>query len=108
MEIFTTLNQCFNKLGGCGWAELSPLFSELLKNLLIIGIVIAVSMIMYAGYILVKGQGNPDSISKVKTMFLNILIGITLLVGSFYIVKFLLDSIGVEDQYRTVLPKDAK
>ncbi|MBC7981779.1 hypothetical protein H7X65_01745, partial [Candidatus Parcubacteria bacterium] len=60
MQLFSNLSACFaDKLkGGCGWKELGPIVNELLSNILMLGIFIAVLMIMYAGYILVRKQGS--------------------------------------------------
>lgn len=102
MQLFESLNKCFeNKTGGgCGWKEIGPIVNELLSNLLLLGIFIAIIMISYAGVVLVKGQGNPDSRTKAKNIFMGIVIGLILLVGSYYIVEFALNTLGVEEEYR--------
>lgn len=107
MQLFESLNECFgngdlsSKLkGGCGWKELSGILNELLQNLIMLGIFIAIIMILYAGYVLVKGQGSPDSRSKAKKIFMGIVIGLILLVGSYYIVEFILDTLGTDKAYR--------
>lgn len=104
MQLFPSLDKCFGaagiKTGGCGWKELSPIVNELLHNLLLLGVFIAIGMIMYAGFVLVRGQGSADSRSKVRKIFIGIVIGMVLLVGSYYIVKFILDTLGVTDEYR--------
>lgn len=102
MELFPSLSACFGKqhYGGCGWAELGPIINQLLSNILMLGLFIAVLMIFYAGYILVNGQGSAESRSRVKKIFIGIVIGIILLVGSYYIVEFVLDTLGVKNDYR--------
>ncbi|MBC7766579.1 hypothetical protein H7Y21_01110 [Arenimonas sp.] len=107
MEFFPSLSQCFSKTdaagninGGCGWAELGPIMNQLLSNILKLGLFIAVLMIFYAGYILVNGQGSAESRSRVKKIFIGIVIGIILLVGSYYIVEFVLDTLNVSKEYR--------
>lgn len=112
MQLFESLSVCFgngttNKLsGGCGWKELGPIINELLKNIILLGIFIATLMIFYAGFILVKGEGSPDSRSRAKSIFLNIIIGMVLLVGAYYIVEFILDTLGVNPELRqNSLPK---
>jgi hypothetical protein len=107
MQLFDSLSVCFGNgstasplEGGCGWKQLGPIVNELLQNIILLGFFIATLMIFYAGYILVKGQGSPDSRSRAKKIFLNLVIGITLLVGAYYIVEFILDSIGLNDIYR--------
>jgi hypothetical protein len=107
MQLFESLSICFENTatpdltkGGCGWKELAPIVNELLQNIILLGIFIATMMIFYAGYVLVKGQGSPGSISSAKKIFLNIVIGLILLVGAYYIVEFILNSIGLNDIYR--------
>ena len=106
MQLFTNLSACMgNDLkskfkGGCGWKELGPIINELLSNILMLGLFIAVLMIFYAGYILVNGQGSADSRSRVKKIFMGIVIGLILLVGAYYIVEFVLDTLGVSGVYR--------
>ena len=118
MQLFESLNNCFGGgttqatktaamlKGGCDWSDIGPIINELLKNLLLVGIFIAMIMISYAGYVLVKGHGSPDSRTKAKNIFLGIVIGLILLVGSYYIVEFVLDTLNISDEYRKVsLPK---
>lgn len=111
MQLFESLNQCFGNgsgndaakdalKGGCGWKEVGPIINELLSNLLMLGIFIAIIMIMYAGYVLVQGQGSPDSRGKARKIFIGIVIGIILLVGSYYIVEFILNTLDVNEIYR--------
>jgi len=102
MQLFSSLSACFaDKLGGgCGWKELGPIVDELLKNVMLLGVFIGVLMIMYAGYILVQGQGSAESRSRVKKIFINIVIGMVLLVGAYYIVEFVLDTLNVGAEYR--------
>ncbi len=113
MQLFDSLSVCFEKTdasgkinGGCGWKELGPIINELLQNIILLGVFIATLMIFYAGFVLVKGEGSPQSRSRVKSIFLNIVIGMILLIGAYYIVEFVLDSLGVNAEFRQdSLPK---
>ncbi len=108
MQFFNSLSACFGKenYGGCGWAELGPIVNELLKNIMMLGIFIGVLMIMYAGTVLVRGQGSPASRTQARNIFINIVIGMILLVGSYYIVEFILDTLGTSPELRKdSLPK---
>ncbi len=113
MQLFESLSVCFGNgekadpyLGGCGWKELGPIINELLQNIILLGVFIATIMIFYAGLVLVKGEGSPQSRSRAKSIFLNIVIGMILLIGAYYIVEFALDSLGVNAEFRQdSLPK---
>lgn len=106
MQLFESLSICFGTdiatrlKGGCGWKELSPIVTELLQNIILLGIFIATLMIFYAGFILVQGQGSDTARSKAKKIFWGILIGMILLVGAYYIVEFILDTLNVSDELR--------
>jgi hypothetical protein len=112
MQLFEQLSVCFGTAsttpdvakaamlkGGCTWKELGPIVNELLSNILLLGGFIAVVMILYAGVILVQGQGSPNSRSRAKKIFINIVIGMILLVGSYYIVEFILDTLNVNKEF---------
>jgi hypothetical protein len=110
MQLFEQLTICFGKAstteaargallkGGCTWKEAGPIINELLSNILLLGVFIAIVMIMYAGFVLIQGQGSPDSRTRVRKIFINIVIGIILLVGSYYIVEFILNTLGVNKE----------
>ncbi len=106
MQLFENLSACFGNSmetrlkGGCGWQELSPIVNDLLKNILLLGVTIAILMIMYAGYILAKGQGSQDARTKARNIFMGIVIGLFLLTGAYYIVEFVLDTLQVDTEYR--------
>lgn len=110
MQLFPSLSACFgseNKSGplaanqgGCGWAELGPIINELLKNVMLLGVFIATIMIFYAGYVLVSKQGSAEARTQVRKIFIGIVIGMILLVGAYYIVEFILDTLNVSDEYR--------
>lgn len=112
MQLFESLSICFGTdtatrlKGGCGWKELGPIVNELLQNIILLGVFIATLMIFYAGFVLVKGEGSPDSRSRVKKIFWGIVIGMVLLIGAYYIVEFALDTLGVNAEFRQdSLPK---
>jgi K+-transporting ATPase A subunit len=107
MELFSSLSTCFGSDGkanptqvGCGWAELGPIVNQLLSNMVLLGFFIAVLMIFYAGYILVTKQGSADARTQVRKIFIGVVIGMILLVGAYYIVEFVLDTLGVSPDFR--------
>ncbi|MES2985541.1 MAG: hypothetical protein V4686_00240 [Patescibacteria group bacterium] len=94
--------QCFGEQAGCGWKELEPLVTGILKNLLIIGMFIAAVMISYTGWILFKGMGDPSARSKARAKLINIVIGLIILFGAYFIVDLVLTQLGVKGDYRKI------
>lgn len=116
MQLFDQLSICFGNTdatstlssttarailtkGGCGWKEIGPIINQLLSNILLLGYFIAAIMTAYAGFILVKGQGSPDARNRARSIFINIVIGFVLLVGAYYIVEFILNTLGVNKEF---------
>ena len=104
-QVFNNFKECFgNATGGCGWKEVSYIFNDILKVLIYIGITAAALMISYAGWILLKGQGSPAARSKAKNIFLDIVIGLVLLFGAYYIVDLILVRVGFTDRAGIIQP----
>ena len=94
-------NGCFsNQTGGCGWAEVSFLFNDILGALIVVGLFVAACMVGYAGYQLIKGRGEPAARIKARKTFKNIVVGLILLFGAYYIVDLFLTQIGVAPEFR--------
>jgi hypothetical protein len=92
---------CFSSPRGCGWTDIEPFIEGLLKNLILIGMFVAVCMVSYAGFILLKGYGDPAARSKAKHIFMSIIVGLIILFGAYFIVDLVLDRIvGVNSEIR--------
>ncbi len=91
---------CFNSQEGCGWNEVSFIFNDILKALIVVGLFVAACMVAYAGFTLLKGQGDPAARVKARKIFKNIVIGLILLFGAYFIVDLFLTQLGVAPQFR--------
>jgi hypothetical protein len=92
--------QCFSSAAGCGWPDIEPLVTGLLKNLIIIGMFVAAFMVSYAGFTLFKGMGEPAARSKARKILISVVIGATILFGAYYIVDLIMTKLGVVDPIR--------
>ena len=99
-NFFKSLEACFGSNKGCGWAELQPFVNSILKNLLIIGMFVAAVMVSYTGWILFRGFGDPSARSKARAKLINIVIGLIVLFGAYFIVDLVLDSLSVKTEFR--------
>lgn len=93
-------NGCFNKQEGCGWNEVSFIFNDILKSLIYIGVFAAACMVAYAGFTLIKGYGDPAAVKKARKIFKNIVLGMILLLGAYFIVDLFLTQLGVAPEFR--------
>lgn len=104
-SFFSNLKACFNNnTGGCGWNEISFIFNDILKALFVIGLFVAAVMVSYAGWLLLSQQGNPASRARAKKIFIDIVIGLVLLFGAYYIVDLILAKVGFTDRGGFVQP----
>ena len=53
---------------------------------------LALLMMIYAGYIYMTSQGNPESVGKAKDIVIGVITGIVLL----FLIKVIMDQIGVQ------------
>lgn len=93
-------NGCFNKQEGCGWNELTFIFNDILKSLIVVGLFAAACMVAYAGFTLLKGQGDPGAQKKARKIFKNIVLGLILLFGAYFVVDLFLTQLGVAPEFR--------
>ncbi len=54
--------------------------------------IVAVIIIMYAGFVWMTSNGNPDKINKAKKMLLGAVIGLIIIISAFSIVAFIINS----------------
>jgi hypothetical protein len=70
---------------GHGIDDLPKLIAAILDIVLVIGIPIITLAIIYAGFLFVQAQGNPEAIKKAKATLLYTIIGAALLLGAWVI-----------------------
>jgi ethanolamine transporter EutH len=97
---FKNLEVCFNSTAGCGWRELAPFINGILKNLVVIGLLAAACMISYAGFILLQGLGDANARSRARSIFINVVIGLIILYGAYFIVDLILTKMFVNPSFR--------
>lgn len=65
-----------------------PSFIEAILNIvLVVGVPLVTLAIIYTGFLFVQAQGNAEKLSEAKKAFVYVIIGATLLLGSFVIAK---------------------
>ncbi len=78
-------NKIANPLGTTGPQNLPDFIKAIIQIVLVVGIPILVLAIIYSGFLFVKAQGNPESLTKAKNSLLYTVIGGALLLGAFVI-----------------------
>lgn len=101
-NFFKSLQACFNSNYGCGWREIEPLVTGILKNLILIGLFCAAIMVSYTGWILFRGMGDAGARSKARAKMINIVIGVIILLSAYFIVDLILNQLGVTSEFRQI------
>ncbi|MBI4090261.1 MAG: hypothetical protein HY421_02550, partial [Candidatus Kerfeldbacteria bacterium] len=73
---------------GLGTADLKSIVFNIIRWLLGVLALVAVSFIGYGGFIWLTAAGNPDRIQKAKRIILNAIIGLVIVILAFAIVSF--------------------
>lgn len=81
----------------CKFSDMLALVNSLIKYILFLAVPIAAIMFVYAGILLVFSGGDPGAKTKAKSIFLNALIGLALVVGAVLIVTTILSIVGYKD-----------
>lgn len=74
-----------NPLGSSGPQDIPDFIKAVVKIVLVVGIPLLALAIIYAGFLFVKAQGNPEELTKAKNALLYAVIGGALLLGAFVI-----------------------
>ncbi len=80
LQVNTTIN---NPLGKGHLATIPAFIEAILKIVTDIGIPIVTLAIIYSGFLFVQAQGDPEKLKKAKQTLFYVLIGATLLLGSY-------------------------
>jgi|GEM_PF-7083687 len=88
----------------CGIGAFAQQLKNIIKFLTIIIIPIAFCMIGYAGFIILTSGGNSERLTKGKGMIKIALTGVLILLGSYLLIQFIFNALGVPDQIGGNLP----
>lgn len=102
-KFFDSLKGCFASNSGCGWKQLEPLVTAILKNLLLVGMFVAAAMVSYAGFVLFKGFGDAAARSKARHIFMSVIVGLIILFGAYFIVDTILTNLLVDKGGGTII-----
>jgi len=76
-----------------GITSITGFVSVLLGYVVRIGAVVAVFAFIYSGYLFVKARGNPKELETAKTVFINTVIGVAVLLGAQLIATIIVGTI---------------
>lgn len=100
-SMFTVPFKCQQK--ECGWPELIMLANEIIKFAVYIACVGATITFAWAGFKMLMNAGSSGEIEKAKKMMWTAIIGIVITLSAWLIVKFILDNLGVDPSFRTLV-----
>lgn len=80
---------------GCGYCDLMELAKKVIEFLVFLAIVIAILMIIYAGFLYVTGFGNASQISKAHSTLKVAIIGLILVLASYLIIELIVGALSV-------------
>lgn len=84
----------------CNWDAAIGFANSLLTYLIGIGILLAAIIIAWAGINILLAQGNPGKIADAKKMMWNVVVGLTVMILAFTIIKVILTTLGVSSEFR--------
>ncbi len=76
--------------GGCGWDDLVQLAKNSINFLIWIAIPISALMFAWAGFLYISAGGSQDKIKQAHSLFLNVGIGLVIVLGAWLIVSLIL------------------
>lgn len=84
----------------CDWKAVINFANNLLTYLIGLGVLLAAIIIAWAGIQILLAQGNPGKISDAKKMMWNVVVGLTIMILAFTIIKVILTTLGVREDFR--------
>jgi hypothetical protein len=84
----------------CTWGSVVTFANTLLNFLIGLGVIIAGVLIAVAGIKLLLGRGDPGAWKAAKQMLWNVVIGMSVMILAFTIIKVLLTTFGVQGKFR--------
>ena len=83
----------------CDFTQIIQLINNLIEFILLMILPISAIMFAYAGFLLMTQGSKSGSRDKAKQIFINVGIGIVLVLGAWLIVATILNTLGVPDAY---------
>lgn len=84
----------------CNWDAVINFANNMLTYLIGLGVLLAAIIIAWAGIQILLAQGNPGKISDAKKMMWNVVVGLTIMILAFTIIKVILTTLGVSGEFR--------
>ena len=84
----------------CNWEAAIAFANNLLTYLIGFGVLVAAIIIAWAGIQILLAQGNSGKIIAARGMMLNVVIGLTIMILAFTIIKVILTTLGVSGEFR--------
>ena len=72
------------------------IIQNIIRFAITLGIVLATLALVYAGFVWMTSRGNPEKISRGRTMLLNVFIGLAVLLGAWLLVDFVMKTLYTE------------
>lgn len=70
----------------CGWTDLLTLGNNILQYMVYVAVPVAAIAFAYAGWLYLSSRGNPSQISKAHGIFLNVFIGLVIVLVAWLVV----------------------
>ncbi len=99
----TTIGENGTFTDPCGWTHFVQLANNILQFLVYLSVPIAAVAFVYAGWLYLSSQGNPGQISRAHGIFLNVAIGLIIVLVSWLVVDLILTSLATPGSYLDIL-----
>lgn len=83
------------RTGACDFNELIQVINNLGNIAMILTTTVATVMFVYAGFMYITSQGDPNKVKGATTLFRNVVIGFVIILAAYLLVKELLIKLGV-------------
>lgn len=87
----------------CGWKDVLSLANNLLKFMIYLAVPIAAICFAYAGWLYLSSQGNSGKISRAHGIFLNVAIGLVIVLAAWLVVNQIMTTLANPSGYTPVL-----
>ena len=77
----------------CGFCDLGELAQNIINFLVVFAVVTAALLFAWAGVLLLTAGGKPDNVSKARSIFTSVLIGLIVIISAWLIVDIILKTL---------------